>query len=236
MFVDLNTGLAQILIKDKPILFVDTCSILNLFNSIHQSELSESYVMAMNELILSHSKDLWLISYETIYEEWRDNIDNVEKTLKRELARLDRNISVAYNVSNKLHHTKHKLPHKASLLSLSDFLKQQSEIFFDTSIVLERRDVHSLRGMHRVRRNLAPAKRGKPEPKDCEIVECFLELAKELRAHAYESRILFLTANKDDFGKPQKLKPPLDHDFSNVNAELVTNIDHALAIVKELVS
>jgi len=86
--------------------------------------------------------------------------------------------------------------------------------------------------MQRVRKLEAPARKGKLEPKDCEIVECFLELCQELRGAGFNEKIIFVTANKDDFGSHNDLKSPLDTQFSSHQALLINSVDHVLAIAR----
>ena len=111
-------------------------------------------------------------------------------------------------------------------------MRSLSENFLNTCLSLERKDEHTIRAMQRVRKNEAPARKGKPEPKDCEIVESFLELAQRLRNSGFSHRIIFFTANKDDFGTNRELKQPLGTQFSELNAELINSIDHVLAVAR----
>lgn len=109
-------------------------------------------------------------------------------------------------------------------------MRSFSESFLNTCLCLERKDEHTLRAMQRVRKNEAPARKGKPEPKDCEIIECFLDLCQCLRTKGFSGRLIFVTANKDDFGSGKELKSPLDRQFSDTGAELINSIDYLLAI------
>lgn len=230
MFIEIEKASNRILSHEKPVLFIDTCSILNVFNSLHQSNLSETYVLQARALMQHHEKDVWLTTSQTVYEEWVDNVDSVTDTMRYELTKLDRNMSTVFNVANSLLNASYQLPQHTSSLNLATHIRAHSEKLLKSCLILERTDEHSIRAMHRVRKNEAPAKKGKPEPKDCEIIECFLELGKSLRNQGFHNKLLFFTANEKDFGTRKSLKPPLDDEFKHLNAELINNIDHALAL------
>lgn len=218
--------------KESPVLFIDTCSILDIINSLHMNSLSERYAISALELSKLHGNDIWLTTSQNVREEWNDNIDSVIATMEREVLKIDRNVSSMLTVSNTLLNASYSLPQKISSLNISAHIRSLSETVLDTCLSLERKDDHTLRAMQRVRKNEAPARKGKPEPKDCEIVECFLEFGQVLRGFGFSNKLIFFTANKDDFGTNRELKQPLDSQFSAINAELINNIDHVLAIAK----
>lgn len=226
----------RIMENEIPVLFVDTCSILNIVNSLHINSLSENYAMSALELSKLHGQKIWLISSQNVKEEWKDNIDSVIGTMEREALKVDRNVSSMLRVSNLLLNASYLLPQKISNLNISPNLKGLSEKFLNTCLLLERTDEHTVRAMQRVRKNEAPARKGKPEPKDCEIVECFIELGQELRNTGFAEKLIFFTANKDDFGTSRKIKKPLDDQFSCIDAQLTNNIEHVLAIASGRVS
>lgn len=222
----------EIMQKECPVIFIDTCSMLDIINSLHMSSLSEKYAISALELSKLHGSDIWLTTSQNVMEEWNDNIDSVIAIMEREVLKIDRNVSSMLTVSNTLLNASYSLPRKISSLNISTHMRSLSEAVLDTCLLLERKDDHTLRAMQRVRKNEAPARKGKPEPKDCEIVECFLELGQELRASGFSQELIFFTANKDDFGTNRDLKQPLDSQFSALNAELINNIDHVVAIAK----
>lgn len=222
----------DIIERESPVLFIDTCSILNIINSVHMNSLSEKYAILALELSRLHGANVWLTTSQNVKEEWIDNIDAVITTMEREVSKVDRNISSMLLVANTLLNASYSIPQKISSLNISTHIRSLSETFLNTCLLLERKDEHTIRAMQRVRKNEAPAQKGKPEPKDCEIVECFLDLGQQLRDSGFSQRLIFFTANKDDFGTNRELKQPLDTQFSALNAELINNIDHVLAIVK----
>lgn len=223
---------SEIMQRESPVLFIDTCSILDIINSVHMNVFSENYAISALELISLHGNDVWLTTSQNVKEEWNDNIDAVISTMEREILKVDRNISSMLMVVNALLNASYSTPQKISSLNITKHIRSLSETFLNTCLTLERKDVHTIRAMQRVRKNEAPARKGKPEPKDCEIVESFLELAQQLRKSGFAQRLIFFTANKEDFGTNIKLKQPLDTQFSQLSAELINSIDYVLAIAK----
>ena len=217
--------------RELPVVFFDSCSILDIVNSLHSNSLPENYALSAFELIKLHKTSIWLITSQNVCEEWKDNIDNVLSTMDKEILKVDRNISSMTSLSNLLLNTSYQFPNISSL-KITKHVRALSERFLNTCLHIERKVEHTLRAMQRVRKNEAPARKGKPEPKDCEIIECFLDTCKSLKSKGFKGRFLFFTANKDDFGSNKKLKPPLDRQFSEIGAELINSIDHVLAIAK----
>ncbi len=222
----------NILQKELPIFFFDTCSILDIINSLHLHSLPEQYASSAFDLMKLHGDKVWLITCQNVCEEWGDNIGPVLSTMDKEISRTDRNISSMLTITNLVLNASYAMPQRVSSLKISEHVKSLSEQFLNTCLHLERKDQHTLRAMQRVRKDEAPARKGKPEPKDCEIVECFFDLCALLRDGGFDEKIIFVTANKEDFGSPKQLKPPLDSQFGKFNADLVSNINHVLAVAR----
>lgn len=232
MYLNVDNVKNAIIGNQLPVFFFDTCSILDVLNSLHLNGLSEFYVNNVIDLIKSNGKTCWLVSCQNVNEEWSDNIETVLYTMNKEIAKTDRNIRSMFGVTNLVLNTNYPLPQKISSLNISDKVKSLSENFLKSCLSLERKDAHTLKAMQRVRKLEAPARKGKLEPKDCEIVECFLELCHELRDSGFDKRVVFVTANKDDFGTSSNLKPPLNSQFNCYSAQLISSIDYILAISK----
>ncbi|OQK29292.1 PIN domain-containing protein [Vibrio parahaemolyticus] len=232
MYLSITQIVAELLKDEHPVFFFDTCSILDILNSLHLQGLSDSYASNMLDLMKIDGASCWLVSCQNVQEEWQDNIEVVLSTMDKEIRKLDRSVSSTINVTNLVLSTNYSLPPKFSSLDLSMKVKSLSESFLNSCRCIERTNDHTLKAMQRVRKLEAPARKGKLEPKDCEIVECFLELSKELRAQGFNDKIIFVTANKDDFGTYNNLKAPLDTQFSVHQASLTNSIEHVLAIAK----
>ena len=230
MYISIDELVEDILGNPLPLVFIDTCSMLDIVNSLHQAPSQNNYISDMKILLNNCPQNVRYITCQTIFEEWNDNIEMVVATAEKEIRYFDIKCiktSEAANSLTGLMHTidslsEYKLPILAKDVSLS---------FLNACQVLKREDNHILSADHRVRKNLAPAKKGKSEPKDCEIIECFLDLSKNLRERNFNKKIVFQTSNIHDFGKPNKLLTPLDEEFEEVNAEISNHPNHVISIV-----
>jgi hypothetical protein len=79
-----------------------------------------------------------------------------------------------------------------------------------------------------VERYQAPSARGKSESKDCLIIEHYLKLVTDLRAAGFVERVVFVSSNSNDYGKPTALRPPLDTQFGTAEIEYVNNFQWAV--------
>jgi len=120
-----------------------------------------------------------------------------------------------------------------SPLELHKHVKQLSESLLNQCLISQIEDSHSIKGMNRVYKNHAPAKQGKPEPKDCAIVETFLDMGKQLRGSNFDQTICFLTSNINDYGKASALNSPLGEDFSSINAKCANDWAWALFVLSK---
>lgn len=68
----------------------------------------------------------------------------------------------------------------------------------DACIVIPPEAAHAFSAMNRVKKDLPPARKGKAEPKDCEIYELFLSLCNDLQAN--EVDMIFASSNIQDYG------------------------------------
>ncbi|MFW1747851.1 PIN domain-containing protein [Acinetobacter guillouiae] len=222
---------SEILKAPHRVIFVDTCSILNLINSTHQRALSEKYISETIELMsLQSNGQVWLIASEIVYKEWHDNIDQVISTAKNAFKDIQRNSKIYMHLSNLLLGTTlQNLDHNL-FERIENQLRNISSNFLFSCKLLSRETEHQLKSCNRVYQCIAPSKMGKDSYKDCEIFECFYDFSMQLRNSGFQEKIVFFTYNTEDYGKESAPFGQLEQDFQQIDAELVTNIGHVLAI------
>lgn len=217
-----------ILKSPKPLIFLDTCTILNVINALHLMSIPEKYIEHANQLIGLQKKGLiWLTTSENVTEEYSDNIDQVSKTAEKSISDITRHVKVMQSFANTLTSTSN-VATEFSSYRLHSHAKSVADNLLNVCSIVKRKPDYSVRAMARVRKNLAPARQGGGEAKDCEIIECFYDLANSLRNRNFKSPIIFLTSNTKDYGKTKELKPPIDTEFTAIKAEYANYIDHAL--------
>ena len=216
-----------------PILFIDTCIFLDILRSVFRDNIHVGAIeSALNLMKLSESDPckVWLLTNEMVLNEWNDNIANVEQELEKELRKqehLRKNLVIAANVILKIDHT---YGQEMTSLNLHGHLKNLSHNLLRHCLLIKREDSHDVKGMLRVSRCLAPAKKGKPEPKDCVILEAFLDISEKVRALGHNGKIYFVTSNTNDYGKANA--PFIIEELNKINAALIDNLPWALAVVE----
>lgn len=236
VFVKAADVISEISKNPQRVIFVDTCSILNVINSTHQKALSEKYISEIIELIELHKNNkIWLIASEIVHKEWHDNIERVILDAKNSFKNTQRNSAIFIQLSNHLLGTNLQNFDHNLFDKIENSLKQISSNFLFTCKLLCRESEHSLKAVDRVYKCIAPSKKGKDSFKDCEVFECFFDFSNQLITSGFKEKIVFFTYNTEDYGKEHAPLGQLDQDFQRINAELVTNIGHVLAIAKRQV-
>ena len=235
MFIDVDEVCATITAKPAPVLFLDTCTILDVLRapcreSIAVEEISAA--MALINMNVQQTPGVWLVTNETVHGEWTANLDTVKTELERESKKIERLRSRLVDAVDTVYGRTHEVGHRVEHLKLSEHLENLSRQLLSVSQKVKIADSHSLNAMIRVRKYMAPAGRGKQEAKDCEIFEAFLDVGRALRTRGFADSICFVTANSDDYGKPTEPKNQLEADLLDINARYVGSLSWALAVVE----
>jgi hypothetical protein len=178
----------------------------------------------------SGSCKVWLLSNETAHKEWNDNISNVKQELEKEVKKLEYTREKLVAAANVLFKIDHAHGQKMTSINLHNHLEVLSRNLLNHCLIVEQEDNHCAKGMQRSIKCLAPAKKGKSEPKDCVIFEAFLDISDRVRKLGYSGEIYFVTSNSNDYGKANK--PFIFEELNKINATLIDNLPWALAAVE----
>lgn len=237
MFLSVEEICRRICNSLVPILFFDTCIFLDILRSPYRDNINVDAISAALSIIKmseSSSNSVWLLTNETVHTEWEENIANVKQELEKEIKILEckrENLVIAANVILKIDHAHGQ---ELTSLNLHNHLEILSRNLLNHCLIVEQEDSHCAKGMQRSIKCLAPAKKGKHEPKDCVIFEAFLDISEGVRKLGYRGKIYFLTSNSSDYGKSNN--PFVIEELNNVNAILIDNLPWALAVVEERIS
>ncbi len=219
----------QVLIDPRPVIFLDTCTILDTINAIHLKGLSESYLENVSKLMcLFNENKIWLVTSQNVKEEFDDNFDAVALTAKQNVMQIVRSTRVLSS-----YHCAYKGIAPCPLPQYLDdvLIKQISDLaqeLMNNCILLERKPDYSCKAMDRVRANQAPAKKGGGEAKDCEIIECFLDASSMIRRDIPDLKIVFVTSNVKDYGRTPILLPPLHDQFEALDLLYSNHLNHVI--------
>lgn len=216
------------------VLFVDTCIFLNIVRSPIRENINNTEVgSAINLLkILEESKPkVTVVINETIKDEWSNNIQSTIEELKKGIKETTTNYKKIVDAYNFITPNFNFDFSNLIEVDLNTHLKNLSYNLLECAYIIQREDRHAVNAWKRVRENILPAQKGKAEPKDCEIFEAFIDLSKNLRTSGYSGKILFLTSNHRDFGKPNA-STSLSQEMETLNSELINSLSWGLSLTK----
>jgi len=223
---------ALILGAPAPVLYLDTCIFLDIVRAPVRENISSESASLAQELrtrSCTNPRSIWLVTSETVQTEWHDNIDEVKTDVERNIRKLESKrrhfLSAAQAVTGSIY------PHGQieSALNLLVQLEAASEALLDACVIVTPDDAHLVGAMNRVKSNRPPAKRGKAEPKDCEIYELFFSLCRDLRAGGMTEDFVFASSNINEFGTDNSGGVQLE--LSNLNAKYSSDIPWAVAAI-----
>jgi len=216
-----------------PILFFDTCIFLDILRSpyrdnIHVNAISSALsLIKMSEI---NPDNVCLLTNETVHTEWNDNISNVKRELEKEVIKLEYTREKLVTAANAILKIDHVHGQKLTSINLHNHLEVLSLNLLNHCLIAKQEDSHCAKGMQRSIKCLAPAKKGKSEPKDCVIFEAFLDISERVRKLGYSREIYFVTSNSNDYGKANNNF--IVEELNNINAKLIDNLPHALALAE----
>lgn len=224
---------SSILCQPAPVIFLDTCIILDIVRMLYRKEIDEEIIKSTKDLIVrskSEPKKIWLLTSEIVEIEWKNNIDAVIgefrseiRKLKKTLIRLESILTDAFPGTNITYPDVATLHIDASLRFFSENLLKSSMSFLNDEECLTKSTL-------RVIYNKAPASKGKSEPKDCMIIEHYMKISKRLNENNFSGKCIFVTSNKNDYGRPSNIKEPLNDEFDSVGLTYVDNIAWAISL------
>ncbi|MEA5618537.1 PIN domain-containing protein [Cronbergia sp. UHCC 0137] len=235
MFIS-STELSEIIISaPAPVLFLDTCIILDIIRSPFRDNISTNEISASLELISKaqlNNHSVWLVTNEIVYTEWKQNIETVKIELTEEIKRAELKREKMVNAANIIFNYNHDFGQIIKTLNLPEHLGNLSKSLLDKCEKIAIDDSHYVEAMKRINKCDAPAQRGKDSAKDCQIFAAFLDIGKQLRNKNFQKNIYFITTNYQDYGKPNAPKLPLEQELISINAKYLNKLEWGLAIIE----
>lgn len=216
-----------------PVVFVDTCIFLDIVRAPIREKISADIATHTQELC-TRSKEsppsLWLVTSETVRDEWRAHIADVKAEVENEIQKLESKRKHFLSAAQFTTNLKFSYGQSETSLNLVSHLEAKSKALLDACLVVSPSDSHKIMAMNRIKKCLPPSRRGKAEPKDCEILELFLELCQGARAAGSPHKFVFVSSNVKDFGEDNSggIQPELE----NMNANFVNHVAWAIAVIE----
>ncbi len=221
---------SEIANRPCPLLFLDTCSILDVLRVPIRRELQIEILNAvatMTKFCDSTPRRIWLVTSALVISEFETNVAEVKNELKASIEMQARLTHVARVIfpDQRVEAT------NWGALGLDQRVTTLVNGLVDRLVVFDGSPKSKLRAGARVTSAEPPSGRGKDQQyKDCVIFEAFLELVSAARSQGFKSRAIFVTADKG-YGK-QPGHPRIKRDLDAVSAEYVPDLAWAWGIVR----
>ncbi len=206
----------QVQAAGLPVLFIDTCSLLDVIRAPVRPDRLRGCVEAAVELLRLVSgppQQATLVVASFVPTEWTTHAGPTTDDLKKHLSRLD-DWAIAFHDACGFVGVAPAFGRPVySAAGLADALFDLSRRLLDRAIRLSPHNDTNMRAFNRAVTNTPPSQKG-GEIKDATIVEECLEVCRILQAAGFPRKRVFCTSNTDDYCDATKgLHPVLDIDF-----------------------
>jgi hypothetical protein len=231
----LTDAALQLQAAGLPILFLDTCSIVDVIRGPIRPDHLRGCVAAAVELLLLASSAptrCSLVVGSFVPGEWLSYALPTADDLRKHLGRLDEQASAFHDACNSLSITLAFGRPTYAGAGLIDHLHGLSKHLLDASLRLDPHNDTNLRAFARAASNTPPSRKG-GEIKDCTIAEEYLEVCRLLHGARFACKLIFCTSNTNDYcDAGGVLHPGLAADFAAVGLNFVTNLPWAVHQLK----
>ncbi len=240
----------QVLAQPAPVLFLDTCALLDVLRVASEREDAPHRIIPAAEEVAaktsSSPRRMWLMGAGRLDVEWTDNVRGVFDSIVGHIARVDRSLvklhAAARSVSSipteaRSGDSSFVTALRAPQVGPFELPKRLRKICERVLSILVRLspDAEILRAAdRRSMGGLKPAAIGKREHADCLIIETCFALCKSLRQRGFAERCAFVSSNKADFygeGGPLRPHEDLAVKCSAIKLHFALAFDHALSIL-----
>lgn len=226
--VDLAEAGRRIAAEPAPVLFVDTCALLDVVRLPLRPRApiagrNAAAAVRVVAALEARERALWAVVPPPVSEEYRRNAPGVVKELAARWTQLDDEYQGTHHVARALGVGAPAPPlFEANLGAFRRHLEGLPERVLGRAVHLEPDDGARLRAMTRAETAVAPSQRGKESLADCVLTEHVLGLADELGGRAPRP-LVFLSSNTDDFYDDGRAlpRPPLNEQFGTRGIKLV---------------
>jgi hypothetical protein len=218
-----------------PILFLDTCSIVDVIRGPMRPDKLPGCVEAAVELLqlaTSATACCSLVVGSFVSGEWLNHAQPTANDLRKHLARLDDQAFYFHDACASLGITLPFARPTYGGVGLMNRLYDLSKQLLDASLRLDAHNDTNMRAFARAATNTPPSRKG-AEIKESTIIEECLEVCRQLHSAGFGRKQIFCTSNTNDYcDAGGALYPALAGDFAAVRLNFVTNLPWAVHEVK----
>ncbi len=221
----INEVAHQLLKHQKPVLFLDTCAILDIIrmpNRLRASELN-AVIKIANQ---TQSNLCSVVAASIVPDEFASLVQDTESELKKFLDELQNSVD-NFNLACQSVSLDIETDYSFDQSTLPTTLRKLAESLLNNALILTAQDNLRLQALDRVVFQVAPARKG-GQIKDCILIEEYLELAQQLYSAQFTYPLVFISSNTKDFCTNDKqLHPDLVKEFTPVNLQYCKVWNHA---------
>jgi hypothetical protein len=230
-------AVAHIQAAGLPVLFVDTCILLDVIRApLRPAQLPGCIEAAreLSQLIATPRVQCILVVASFVPGEWLAHASAEADSLRAHLARLDEETSRLHGFCGLVGIIPPFPIGEYRLLSLAERLHNLSRQLLDGALGLEPDQDCIIRAHGRASSYTPPSLKG-GEVKDATIIEECLEVSRRLRTAAFSPKRVFCTSNKNDYCEKgsSRLHPSLAVDFGAAGLEFAINLPRAVHEIKK---
>ncbi|NEP43303.1 MAG: DUF4935 domain-containing protein [Okeania sp. SIO2H7] len=158
-----------------PVLFLDTCAILDVIRT-PQRDIQEQVISAANDVLDAsrEQKKLWIVATTMVKNEFSEKLKKVENELVKHVEKVDKDVEKLRKAANYLFASSQINPGNFRELKIPQALSKIAEYLLDSAILIAAEDDCILRAAKRVTNKKKPSQSGKQQYNDCEIIEHYL--------------------------------------------------------------
>lgn len=194
----------------KPIIFFDTCSLLDFIRFIFRANDGISTLTAIQTIQQKIDNDeIYAVASELFIKEWNDNVDSAMQTTSESFKKTSESFNLSAEVINTLMGQNVPVGTDLSNYKVEDWLVAISRNIINKMYFIKQSDIADA-ALTRVANKIAPASK-KQEFKDCAIWETMLALCSHINTRvdpATSPKKIFFATNIEDF--IDKAKTPRD--------------------------
>ncbi|HVJ52266.1 MAG TPA: hypothetical protein VM689_07380 [Aliidongia sp.] len=208
----------------KPVLLIDTCSILDVMRDpTRETPRLHERQAGLDLLAAAEGGTLIGAVAQQVALEFAEHDQSVQDEANRALKNLRGQIGRVNLLSAIL-----GAPGQLDLTHLDDHVARTRKIVgrWLTQLLLFKPDANVLeRAIARMNGNIAPARRGKDSSKDCIVFETYLKCADMLRTEGLTAPIVFLSSNTREYlNDSNVLKTEIANDFAPLKVDYASNM------------
>lgn len=215
---------SQIISQDLPILFVDTCILLDVIRSIkRKSKNCAAQALALHTAAVVAPKQCIIVVSHLVQHEWQVHEHQLLDEATKHLIDLEEHSGHFHDACGVLGIAPGFGRSNYAAQNMAFRLHELSQKLLDCGIVVDPDNACSHQAMHRVIHNVPPSKKG-GEAKDCTILEEYLAVARRLYAAGFQKTKVFCTSNTNDYCGSDGLHADLAAEFAPINLRFTTNL------------